>query len=142
MGVHFSVEDIDFSLKQKLRVKKWIEEVVKREGKKVGDVCYLFCSDAHLLEVNISYLNHDTYTDIITFDYVEGNKISGDILISVDRVTENAKAFDTTFEKELHRVIIHGVLHLLGNADKSDKESAKMRKLEDQALHLWDEMGE
>ena len=90
--------------------------------------------------MNIEYLNHDTYTDIITFDYVEGNVISGDMMISVDRVGENAAKFEVPFERELRRVIIHGVLHLLGNGDKTTKEAARMRELENAALALYDEM--
>lgn len=140
MAIYFSTENTKFNLKEKTKVKKWIAEVIKRDGKKPGDLGYIFCDDSYLLEANIEYLNHDTYTDIITFDYVEGDLISGDMMISVDRVGENAKTFGVTFEQELHRVIIHGVLHLLGNKDKSEKDAAKMRKLEEQALRVWDEM--
>ena len=106
-------------------------------GKKVGDIGYLFCDDDYLIEVNRTYLNHDTYTDIITFDYVEKNVISGDIMISVERVRENATVFETSFEDELHRVIIHGVLHLLGQGDKTKEEAEEMRKKESDALELW-----
>lgn len=140
MAICFSVENTNFVLKEKTRIKKWIAEVVKRDGKKLGDLGYIFCDDEYLLQVNIEYLNHDTYTDIITFDYVEGDLISGDMMISVDRIRENAKTFGVAFEQELHRVIIHGVLHLLGNGDKSEKEAKKMRKLEESALALWEEM--
>lgn len=140
MGVFFTVENIEFKLKDKLRIKKWISEVIKRAEKRMGEINYQFSNDENVLRVNQTYLNHDTYTDIITFDYVEGDVISGDILISVDRVKENAETFGIAFEQELHRVIIHGVLHLLGNADKTDKEAANMRKLEEQALQLWNEL--
>lgn len=140
MAIYFSVENTKFVLKEKTRIKKWIAEVVKREGKKLGDLGYIFCDDEYLLEANVEYLNHDTYTDIITFDYVEGDVISGDMMISVDRVRENAKTFGVSFERELHRVIIHGVLHLLGNGDKSEKEAKKMRSLEDAALAVWDSL--
>lgn len=140
MAICFSVENTKFVLKEKTRIKKWIAEVVKRDGKKLGDLGYIFCDDEYLLQVNIEYLNHDTYTDIITFDYVEGDLISGDMMISVDRIRENAKTFGVAFEQELHRVIIHGVLHLLGNGDKSEKEAKKMRKLEESALALWEDM--
>ena len=92
------------------------------------------------MEANISYLEHDTYTDIITFDYVEGDVVSGDILISVDRVKENANLFQCSFEQELHRVIIHGILHLLGVGDKTEEEAAVMRKREEMTLALWNEM--
>lgn len=140
MSVHFSVENINFNLKEKLRIKKWISEVVKTNGKKLGDVCYLFCDDSHLHEVNISYLNHDTLTDIITFDYDEGDIVSGDILISIDRVRENAQIFNVSFEQELHRVIIHGILHLLGQGDKTAREAKRMRARENEALELWNNL--
>lgn len=137
MAIYFSTENIDFDLKHKMKVKKWITEVIRKAGGRVGDISYLFCDDAHLLGVNQTYLEHDTYTDIITFDYVEGNRISGDILISVERVAENAQTFGVEFEQELHRVIIHGILHLLGQDDKTDPEAAQMRRREDEALRLW-----
>lgn len=137
MAIYFSSELDSFRLAEKMKLKKWISSVIKNEGFRVGDISYVFCDDAYLLNVNISYLNHDTYTDIITFDYVEGDVISGDILISVERVAENAKLFDVDFEHELRRVIIHGILHLLGNEDHSEEESARMRTKEDQALSLW-----
>lgn len=137
MAIYFSTENIDFELEDASRVKKWIAAVVDAQGKRVGNLNYLFCDDAYLIGVNQTYLNHDTYTDIITFDYVEGNVVSGDILISVERVRENAHLFNTSFEQELHRVIIHGVLHLLGQADKSDEDAAEMRRKEESALDLW-----
>ena len=140
MAIFFSSENTSFVLKNQLKIKRWIKEVVKREDKRLGDLGYVFCDDEYLLKVNIEYLNHDTYTDIITFDYVEGNNISGDMMISVDRVGENATKFEVPFERELRRVIIHGVLHLLGNGDKTTKEAARMRELENAALALYDEM--
>lgn len=140
MAITFSVENINFVLKEKRKLKQWISEVVKAQTKRVGEVGYLFCDDAYLLQVNQSYLNHDTYTDIITFDYVEGDIVSGDILISVERVKENAEKFGVTFDQELHRVIIHGILHLLGNGDKTDVEAKAMRQKENEALSLWDSL--
>ena len=137
MAISFSTENLDFELEDKVKIKKWISEIIKAQGKKVGQIGYLFCDDAYLIEVNRTYLNHDTYTDIITFDYVVGDMISGDIMISVERVKENALQFNTSFEQELHRVIIHGVLHLLGQMDKSESEAAEMRKKEESALVLW-----
>lgn len=137
MAIYFSSENIHFDLKGKMRVKRWITDIIKAQGKKVGDISYLFCDDAYLIEVNRSYLNHDTYTDIITFDYVEDNLISGDIMISVERVKENAQLFSSTFDQELHRVIIHGILHLLGQGDKTAPEAAQMRKKEEAALAVW-----
>lgn len=137
MAIYFNTEDVDFLLQDEQKVKTWIKEVVKGFGKRVGNVSYLFCSDDYLYKVNVEYLNHDTLTDIITFDYANGNLVSGDILISVDRVKENAKLFDVTFEQELHRVIIHGIHHLLGQGDKSDEEALQMRKKEADSLELW-----
>lgn len=137
MAIYFNTEDVDFLLQDEQKVKTWIKEVVKGFGKRVGNVSYLFCSDDYLYKVNVEYLNHDTLTDIITFDYANGNLVSGDILISVDRVKENAKHFDVTFEQELHRVIIHGIHHLLGQGDKSDEEALQMRKKEADSLELW-----
>lgn len=137
MAIYFSAENIDFELANEPKVKKWISEVVGIQGKRVGNLNYLFCDDAYLINVNRTYLNHDTYTDIITFDYVEGNVVSGDILISVERVRENAVLFNSSFEQELKRVIIHGVLHLMGQADKSDEDAAEMRRKEESVLALW-----
>ena len=122
------------------KVQKWIAEVVKRRDRQVGNINYLFCDDAYLLQVNRQYLDHDTYTDIITFDYVAGGLISGDIMISVERVGDNAEKFGVAFVDELHRVIIHGVLHLLGQGDKSDSEAREMRRQEDAALGLWNDL--
>lgn len=140
MAIRFSVQDVHFELENEQNLKKWISDVVLRRGKAVGNISYLFCDDNYLLGVNRQYLNHDTYTDIITFDYVVGNLVSGDIMISVDRVGENAEKFGVPFEQELHRVVIHGVLHLLGQGDKTDSEAAEMRRLENEALALWNEM--
>jgi rRNA maturation RNase YbeY len=137
MAIFFSSENIDFELDNELKVKKWISAIVSAQNMRVGNINYLFCDDAYLINVNRTFLNHDTYTDIITFDYVKGNVVSGDIMISVERVKENATVFNTTFERELHRVVIHGVLHLLGQADKSDAEAAEMRKKEEAALEIW-----
>lgn len=140
MAIYFSSENIDFEFENESKVKKWITAVVQAQNMRVGNINYLFCDDAYLIGVNQAYLNHDTYTDIITFDYVEGNVVSGDILISVERVRENACTFVSPFEQELLRVVIHGVLHLLGQADKTDEEAAAMRKKEEAALALWNTM--
>ena len=140
MAIRFSSQIENFELPEASNVKKWIAEVVKRREKSVGNISYLFCDDEYMLEVNRHYLDHDTYTDIITFDYVVANLISGDIFISVDRVGENARLFGVEFERELLRVVIHGVLHLLGQGDKSDAEAAEMRRQEEEALSLWDAM--
>ena len=121
-------------------MKNWVAEVVKRRGKQVGNINYLFCDDEYLLQANMRFLDHDTYTDIITFDYVAADLVSGDIFVCVDRVGENAGKFGVGFDEELHRVIIHGVLHLLGQGDKSDSEAAEMRRQEEECLTLWNEM--
>jgi len=128
--------NIDFKLKNKVKLKKWINNVIEKEGKKLNFVNFIFCDDNEMLEKNISYLNHMTYTDILTFDYTENNIISGDIIISIDRITENAKTYNVTFKKELKRVIIHGILHLIGYKDKSKKEKKIMREKEDFYLSL------
>ncbi len=140
MAIRFSVQSGDSELPEAPKVQKWLSEVVKRRGKSVGNINYLFCDDEYLLGVNRQYLQHDTYTDIITFDYVAGGLVSGDIMISVERVGENATGFGVPFEQELHRVIVHGVLHLLGQGDKSEAEAAEMRRQEEEALALWDVM--
>ena len=140
MSIRFTFQSGDFELEKPLQVKKWITEVIQRRERTVGNINYLFCDDEYLLRVNQHYLQHDTYTDIITFDYVVGGLVSGDILISIDRVGENAVKYDVSFELELLRVIIHGVLHLLGQGDKSDSEAAEMRHQEEDALALWKDM--
>lgn len=139
MSIRFSVQSVDFDLPEPIKVKKWLAEVIRRRGKSVGNINYLFCDDEYLLGVNRQYLDHDTYTDIITFDYVAGGLISGDILISIDRIGENATKFGVPFEHELHRVVVHGVLHLLGQGDKSDDEAREMRRQEEDALALFHE---
>ncbi|MBP3763984.1 MAG: rRNA maturation RNase YbeY [Bacteroidales bacterium] len=140
MSIRFSAQNIDFDLQEPQKVRKWVAEVVGRRQKCVGNISYLFCDDEHILQVNRQFLDHDTYTDIITFDYVAADLISGDILISIDRVGENAQTYGVPFEQELHRVIIHGVLHLLGQGDKSPEEAAEMRRQEGEALALWEQM--
>lgn len=114
----------------------WINTVAKIYGKKIGDIAYIFCDNEKILEVNKTYLQHDYFTDIITFDYTEGNCLSGDIFISVDTVAENSESFGVSFAQELHRVIIHGILHLCGQNDKTEEESKQMRKKENAALKL------
>ena len=106
--------ETSFQLSHKMAYKRWLAELAKSHGKKLGDVNYIFCDDDYLLQLNLQYLQHDTLTDIITFDYVEGTRLNGDIYISVERVRENAGIFGVTFEEELLRVIAHGLLHLCG----------------------------
>ena len=133
----FKNENLKFTLRNKTILKKWISATINKEKRKEGDITFIFCSDEYLLLINKQYLQHDTYTDIITFDYSEGDSaqpISGDIFISIERVKENAEKFSTTFENELHRVIIHGVLHLLGYKDKTKAAKAQMTSKEDYYL--------
>lgn len=112
----------------------WLSQVVVSEGKELGDVNLIFCSDDYLLKVNQQYLDHDYYTDIITFDYCEQSAVNGDLFISIDRVRDNAKIENVTFERELFRVVVHGVLHLLGYNDKSSEDKLEMTKMEDKWL--------
>jgi rRNA maturation RNase YbeY len=121
---------------KKRQTTQWIKAVAASYGKKVGEIGYLFCNDEHILEVNREYLGHDYYTDIITFDYCEGDVLSGDIVISLDTVRSNAELFQKTYEEELHRVIIHGVLHLCGINDKGPGEREIMEAAENRALTL------
>ena len=109
----------------------WIKKVVSTEKKQLGQIIFVFCTDSYLLKKNIEFLNHNTLTDVITFDYCKGNLISGDILISVERVQENAKIFNVSFLNELDRVMVHGLLHLLGYNDKNKKDSILMKYKED-----------
>ena len=127
----------DFNLCQKLLYKRWLKELAALEGYKIGDINYIFCDDEYLLGVNQQYLQHDTYTDIITFDYVEGKILNGDIYISTERVRENARIYQVDFENELKRVLSHGVLHLCGYKDKTDADAAQMREKENFAISLF-----
>ena len=129
--IQFCTEDITFSLQEKLKHKAWLNEVAKQEGKKILELSYVFCSDDYLLQINQEYLNHDTLTDIVTFDNSEDpNKIEGDIFISIDRVKENGEKLGTS-ETELKRVMVHGLLHLLGYKDKKKEDKALMTEKED-----------
>jgi probable rRNA maturation factor len=129
--IHFCTEDITFSLKEKLKHKAWLNEVAKQEGKKILELTYVFCSDEYLLQINQEYLNHDTLTDIVTFDNSEDpKKIEGDIFISIERVRENGNKLGTS-ETELERVMVHGLLHLLGYKDKKKEDKELMTEKED-----------
>lgn len=130
MSIYYHTEDVSSPKFSKRRISNWIKETILNEDKTIGDISFIFCSDDFLLDVNKKYLNHDYYTDIITFDYVEDKVISGDIFISCDRVRENALQFKVTFEMELFRIIIHGVLHLLGYKDKTKKDKIGMTEKE------------
>ena len=135
-SISFQSEDVAFELSSPEEPAAWIRSVIEREGHELHEVCFIFCSDEYLYNLNQEYLNHDTYTDIITFPYTELPLIEGDIFISVDRVMENARKFGVPFEQELFRVMIHGILHLCGYRDKSPEEKVLMRKKEDEALQL------
>jgi len=134
--VLFNSEDTDFTLSNPDPIIDWINQTVTTEKKELGPLNFIFCSDPYLHSINVEYLNHDTYTDIITFDYSELPAISGDIFISIDRVKENAETYNTTFSTELKRVIIHGVLHLIGYKDKTDADQEQMTAKEDFYLNL------
>ena len=135
-SVSFQNEDVEFELAQPDVLAEWIKSIIEREGHTLHQACYIFCSDEYLFHLNQEYLNHDTYTDIITFPYTEPPLIEGDVFISVDRVRDNALQFGVPFEQELHRVMIHGILHLCGYPDKSPEEKAHMREKEEEALKL------
>lgn len=134
MAISFQIQDIDFKLRNKQKLNLWIRSVIAHYKKKCGTLNFVFMCDEDLLKVNQNFLKHNTYTDIITFDYCEGKTLNGDILISIERVMENASKFKVDFDTELRRVMIHGVLHLLGFKDKSKKDAALMREMEDWAL--------
>ena len=134
-AIQFFEEDITYKLKHKTAVRQWITETIQAEGFKLKELTYVFCSDTYLLQINRQYLDHDTYTDIITFDNSEiANTIVGDIFISIDRIRENAVKFNSGEANELHRVIIHGALHLLGYLDKTAEKKKIMTGKEDHYL--------
>ncbi len=139
MAIAYYSEDIDLPAIKQEAVSRWIKAVTETYGKKAGDISYIFCSDEKILEVNRQYLEHDYYTDIITFDYTSGNKISGDLFISLDTVKTNAEAFGSSYNEELHRTIIHGILHLCGINDKGPGEREIMEENENRALAILPE---
>jgi len=134
--ITFQTENIEMPAIDQAKVRDWIKEVAASYQKKVGEIAYFFCDDEKILEVNRQYLQHDYYTDIITFDYCEGNKLSGDLFISLDTVRSNSELFGTDYNTELHRVIIHGILHLCGINDKGPGEREIMEAAENRALEL------
>lgn len=134
MSINFYNEDISALRLAKGDLRNWINSVIKEEKRKTGDLNFIFCSDEYLLRINQQYLEHDYYTDIITFDYVTGSVISGDIFISIDRVKENAGVYQVSFSTELNRIMIHGVLHLLGYKDKEVEHKKIMTEKEDYYL--------
>ncbi|MBR6002986.1 MAG: rRNA maturation RNase YbeY [Bacteroidales bacterium] len=134
--VRYFTEDIKFNYKERRRTSKWLKLVAESEIRRLGDISVIFCSDPYILDVNLKYLQHDYFTDIITFDYCEGDTISGDLFISIDSVRENAAFYKTEFEEELNRVIVHGVLHLIGYDDHSEADKKEMRSKENYYLSL------
>lgn len=136
--IHYYFEDTDFVFKGKARTSSWLRLVAESEICKIGEISVIFCSDNYILDVNQRYLQHDYFTDIITFDYCKGKTLSGDLFISVDSVRENAIEYGTEFKDELDRVIVHGVLHLIGYDDHSDEDITVMREKENYYLSLRD----
>lgn len=134
--ISFNYES-DFKLANEELYEDWISRVIASENKEEGELSYIFCDDEYLHKINVEYLNHDDLTDIISFDYSEGNILHGDIFISVERVQDNANDFKVSFEEELKRVIIHGVLHYCGYKDKSDSEAVIMRAKEEEKILLF-----
>lgn len=139
--IHFFTEDVSFRLKDKTRLRKWLKQAAAAENHRLRQICYIFCSDTYLLKINRSFLDHDTLTDIITFDHsAEPGRLAGDIYISIERLTENAEKFAVSKEDELHRVMIHGILHLCGYKDKTREQKALMRTKEDLYISLYKSM--
>ena len=137
MNIFFHSDGVNFDLVNKQIVEKWLVDCISLLQRSVGEINFVFCNDDYLLEINKKYLNHDYYTDVITFDYSIKNIISGDIFISIDRVQENAKTLELDFMQELYRVIVHGVLHLSGYNDKSEQDKIAMREKEGELLSLF-----
>lgn len=139
MAILFFEEDIKFSLNQKNKYKKWLKEVADRDNYKIKELNYIFCSDEYLYQINQQYLNHHTYTDIITFDNSEEAKlIEGDVFISIERIKENALREKNSFDKEILRVMCHGLLHLMGYKDKNPNDKTLMRQREDESISLFE----
>ena len=136
--VSFQSDGVEIPPLDTARVAKWLVAVALSYGRRIGDLVYMFCDDEGILKANREFLGHDYYTDIITFDYSIGDKVGADILISVDTVATNADKFGVPFDDELHRVLVHGLLHLCGLKDKSPEERASMESAENKALKLWE----
>ena len=134
----YYTEDVKMPTFPKRKINAWIKSVANKYKKNVGEIAYIFCSDKKILEVNKQYLQHDYYTDIITFDYCEKDVLNGDIFISIETVSSNAERFRVSFEEELRRILIHGILHLCGQDDKTPALRAEMTKKENEALEMWD----
>lgn len=129
--------ETDFQLEDEALYSDWISSVILSENKREGEINYVFCDDEYLHKINVEYLDHDTLTDIISFDYSEGNLLQGDVFISIERVRENALDFSVNFEDELRRVLIHGILHYCGYKDKTQEEESMMRRKEDEKTAMF-----
>ncbi len=138
--ISFYNENTGFRLRKIKKARKWLSDTIYTEGKNYGEISIIFCDDAYLHGMNVKFLDHDTLTDVITFDYNEGNQISGDIFISIERVKENAVLFSKSFTDELNRVMLHGVLHLCGYKDKTKRDVAVMRQKEEEYLALFPQL--
>lgn len=134
--INFNYET-DFELDNETAISDWLSQVIVSENKKEGEINYIFCDDEYLHKINMEYLNHDTLTDIISFDYAVGNELHGDIFVSVERVRDNAQDFDVSFEEELKRVLVHGILHYCGYKDKSEEDETLMRQKEEEKIALF-----
>jgi rRNA maturation RNase YbeY len=134
--INFNYEN-DFTLENEEAIATWLTRVIESENKKEGEINYIFCNDEYLHKINLEYLNHDTLTDIISFDYSMGNELNGDVFVSVERVKDNALDFNVSFEEELKRVLVHGVLHYCGYKDKTENDELKMRAKEDEKLAMF-----
>ena len=135
--IAYYTEDVKMPIFPKRKMNTWIKSVANKYKKNVGEIAYIFCSDKKILEVNKQYLQHDYYTDIITFDYCERDVLNGDIFISIETVSSNAEQFRVSFEEELRRILIHGILHLCGQDDKTPALRAEMTKKENEALEMF-----
>lgn len=136
--INFHSESIDFKVTNPIKTKRWLKSVITAEGFELSEINYIFCNDEYLHKINVEYLDHDTLTDIITFDNSEDETlIEGDIFVSIERIIDNAIDFKTSFEHEFRRVIVHGVLHLCGYYDKTDEDEKQMRGKEDHYINLW-----
>ena len=138
--VSYYTQDIDFTFKNKAANNQWLKVVAESEIRRLGQISIIFWSDNYILDINMKYLQHDYFTDIITFDYCKGDKLSGDLFISIDSVRENARLYDVDFQEELYRVIVHGLLHLIGYDDHTKAQIAQMRAKEDYYLSLREAM--
>jgi probable rRNA maturation factor len=134
--INFNYES-DFTLANEEAVATWLSAVIVSENKTEGEINYIFCNDEYLHKINVEYLDHDTLTDVISFDYTMGNEISGDVFVSVERVLDNSKDFNTSFDEELKRVLVHGILHYCGYKDKSEDDQDLMRSKEDEKLTMF-----